>query len=128
VDLLTPTQENYMKTIYKIHQSGSENIIHVSDIAAEMRLRKASVCRATDVLAEKGFVRKDNYKGLYFKKKGLRYALYIEQRYSVITRFLNQALGIELKTAQKDVCGIEHVISVECYRSMCAFLQEQAAL
>ena len=48
---ITPNMEDYMKTIYKLYRLNGDSLVHVSDIAADMRLRKASVCMATDVLA-----------------------------------------------------------------------------
>ncbi|MEA4845737.1 MAG: metal-dependent transcriptional regulator [Clostridiaceae bacterium] len=128
MEMLSPNMEEYMKTIFKLHRLSGDGIVHISDIAEDRGLRKASVCRATDILAEKGFVQKDRYKGLYFTKKGLQYAYYIERRYSIITRFLNEVLRVDLDTARKDACGIEHVISDECYRSICLFLREQAVI
>ncbi len=120
--------EDYMKTIFKLHRLSGDGIVHISDIAEDMGLKKASVCQATDMLAEKELIQKDKYKGLYFTKKGLQYAHYIEQRYSAITRFLNEIMHLDLDTARKDACGIEHVIGNECYRSICLFLGEQAAI
>jgi DtxR family Mn-dependent transcriptional regulator len=72
--------------------------------------------------------RKDKYKCLHLTPEGLQYAIYIEQRYFVIMRFFNEILGVDLDTAKQDACGVEHVISGECYRSIYSYLKKQAAV
>jgi Mn-dependent DtxR family transcriptional regulator len=119
---LTPNMEDYMKAIYKLHRASGDGTVHISNIAADMGVRKASVCNATGVLEEKGFVRKDKYVCLYLTEAGLQYAVFIEQRHSVLTRFLNEILGVTLDTAEQDACGMEHVISGESYRSIRSYL------
>ncbi len=59
MEKLTANMEDYLKTIYLLQPSESAAIIHISDIAASMNISKASVCRATDVLTEKGLLTKD---------------------------------------------------------------------
>ena len=114
--------EDYMKAIYKRHKQGGDGIVHISDIAADMGLRKASVSRATNILAEKGLVKKDKYKCFCLTESGLEYSLYIEQRYAVIMRFFTEVLKLDMDVARQDACGVEHVISGECYRSIRFFM------
>ncbi|MDR3050240.1 MAG: metal-dependent transcriptional regulator [Oscillospiraceae bacterium] len=119
--------EDYMKTIYRLSRLDGGGLVHISAIAAAMGIKKASACRATDALAEKGLLQKDRYKGLCFTEQGLRYVLFIVWRYTVITRFLHEALGVDLDIAREDACGVEHVISGQSYQAICAFLGERAA-
>jgi Mn-dependent DtxR family transcriptional regulator len=122
--MLSSNMEDYMKTIYSLYQSGEGKDVHISDIAAKMGFRKASVSKATDLLAGKGLVQKDKYRCLYLTKQGLEYALFIERRYDLLTRFLNKVLGMELEAAQIDACGMEHVISGECYRLIGLYMEK----
>lgn len=118
--------EDYLKEIYRLYRAESSGIVHVSDIASSMKFTKASVCRATDLLAEKGFLQKDKYKGLFLTKEGVDYAEYIVKRHRVITTFLTDILRLDIDTACQDACGIEHVISPECYKSMSGYLNDNA--
>ena len=117
--------EDYLKTIYLLRRPESSEIIRISDIAASMSISKASVCRATDVLAKKGLLTKDKYIGVSFTNKGYEQALFITKRYTVLERFLHEVLGVDLSIAKQDACSIEHAISIESYKSICQFLCEK---
>ena len=120
--------EDYIKVIYGLHRESLDGMVHISDIAKAMGLKKASVCNATDVLVEKGLLQKDRYIGIWLTKSGLQYALYVDQRYDLLMRFFHNVLGVDLETAKRDACGMEHVISVESYRSIHSFLKEQMVI
>lgn len=113
--------ENYLKIIYNICRE--HTTAHVSDIAARMKLSKASVCRATDFLSAKGLVNKDKYRGLSLTAEGLMKAELLSNKYNIIHTFLNEVLNIDPSVAEKDACSFEHSISLESLESMHQYLE-----
>lgn len=112
--------ENYLKTIY--FMCCDNTLIHVTDIAIRMKLSKASVCRATYFLSEKGLVNKNRYHGLTLTPKGLKQAKLLSKRYNIIQTFLNKVLGVDLPIATEDACNFEHTISLESLQAMQRYL------
>ena len=130
--------ENYLKMIYRLHikscsetkyqsyevsEQQPQGAVHTSEVAMRLGVSKPSACRATDLLAEKGLLRKDRYKRIYLTTDGIDQAAVIVGRYTVIERFLNEVLQMDLEKAQTDACGMEHIISNECYECMRAYLE-----
>ncbi|OPX92262.1 MAG: Transcriptional regulator MntR [Pelotomaculum sp. PtaB.Bin013] len=116
MEKLSAAMENYLKTIYSICRFNT--MTHVSEIAAKMNLSKASVCRATDILSDKGLSRKDKYRDLSFTAEGLYQAELISNKYDIIQTFLNEVLDVDPSVAEKDACSFEHSISLKSLQSM----------
>jgi len=122
MERLSATMENYLKTIYNICCYGNV-IAHVSDIAVRMKVSKASACKATSLLAEKGLITKENYRGLFLTSEGLKHAALISDRHKIIRRFLNKILRVDSSVADQDACNFEHTISLESLQSMYKYLE-----
>jgi DtxR family Mn-dependent transcriptional regulator len=116
MEKLSAAMENYLKIIYNM--CGDHTAAHVSAIAARMKLSKASVSRATDILAKKGLVHKDRCYGISLTAEGLKSAALISNKYNIIQSFLNEVLEVDPSVAEKDACSFEHSISLESLRSM----------
>jgi DtxR family Mn-dependent transcriptional regulator len=116
MEKLSAAMENYLKTIYFMCRY--DTTTRVSDIAARMKLSKASVCRATDLLSNKGLVRKDKCHGISLTADGLKEAELITSKYNIIQTFLNDVLEIDPSVANQDACNFEHDISPESLQSM----------
>jgi Mn-dependent DtxR family transcriptional regulator len=128
MEKLTAAMEDYLKTIYRMsHRSAT---IHVSAIAAEMGLSKASVCRATDFLSGKGLLSKSKYQGLSLTAEGCKQAAHLSQKNSIIQRFFCNILNVHPDIAEKDACSVEHCLSFESFQSICDYLEnhEQESL
>ena len=123
MEKLSPAMEDYLKTIYSISGFDSRTPIRVSDIAARMGRSKASACYAARTLSDKGLLSKAKYAAIHLTDDGLRQAEFILKRNGVVSRFLKEVLKVEERTAETDACGIEHVISFECYQSINHYLK-----
>ena len=117
--------EDYLKAIFHLHKKESSGAVHLSDVAKRLCVSKPSVFRAVDFLVEEGLLRKAKFREIYLTPEGANRAEFIAERYNVIERFLNEILRMDLEKAQIDACGIEHVISKECYKSMQVFLKDE---
>jgi Mn-dependent DtxR family transcriptional regulator len=120
---LSPAMEDYLKIIYSMCGFDARNSIRVSDMAARMGISKASVCYAAKTLSQKGLVAKNKYAAIRLTDDGLRQAEFIMKRNGVVRRFLKEVLKVGDGAAETDACGIEHVISFECYQSINNYLE-----
>lgn len=107
---LTPSQENYLEHIW--HLSGKGSIRSV-DIAGSVGVKRPSVTRAVNNLASLGLVKHEHYRGIEFTKKGFRAAQFIVHRDRCLKRFLTIVLQLDPKSADDEVCRMEHAVSAE---------------
>jgi DtxR family Mn-dependent transcriptional regulator len=126
MEKLTPSLEDYLKEIYLQHKPDTTEIVHASDVAHRMGLRKTSVCRATDVLAQKGLLKKEKFVGFFLTDMGCARAEFLIRRYESILAFLTEILWIDSDIARNDAHGIEHVISQQCYEAICFHIDNQS--
>jgi DtxR family Mn-dependent transcriptional regulator len=96
----------------------------VSDIAARMGVTKASASNAANLLANKGLIRKEDYRGLSLTSEGLKQAMLLSNKHKIIQRFLREVLSVDPSVADKDACSFEHAISLESLHSMSRYLED----
>ncbi|MGS0765501.1 metal-dependent transcriptional regulator [Syntrophomonas curvata] len=120
---LTPALEDYLEVIYQL--SGENGTAKISDIARRMNIAKPSVTQAIASLRREGLVYQDRYGPVLLTPKGEKRAREVWYRHTVIRRFLEEILGVEPATADRDACLMEHNISVETFSQMEKRLQEK---
>ena len=104
--------EMYLETILILSKSQPE--VHAVDVAAEMKISKASVSRAMGRLRAESCIIIDQTGRIAFTEKGRAIAEKIYERHTVLTELLT-SLGVNPETAAADVCRIEHDISDETF-------------
>lgn len=104
--------ENYLETILILKQKQQD--VRAIDIANEMSFSKPSVSRALGILKQENLITIDNHGLIELTDLGKNKAENIYDRHLTISRFLED-LGINAKTAEKDACKIEHIISEETF-------------
>ncbi len=115
--------EDYLETIYLL--SKHNPFVRSVDIANELGYSKASISRAMRILREEGLVTIAEDGQVKLTKTGLKKAMEVYDRHTLITDFFMQVLGVNEVTAEKDACKIEHVISEETYLRLRAFMSEK---
>ena len=100
--------EDYLERIYELIEG--EGRARMVDIARSLRIRQASVTQMVQKLGEQGFVRYEKYRGLVLTSKGKGVARAVRRRHRVLEEFF-ELLGVERRTAQLDLEGIEHHLS-----------------
>ncbi len=115
--------EDYLETIYLLHQKNA--FVRSVDIANELGYTKASISRAMRILREEGLVTIAEDGGVKLTKTGLKKAVEVYERHTLITDFFAQFLGVNEVTAEKDACKIEHVISEETYLRLRSYMTRQ---
>jgi DtxR family Mn-dependent transcriptional regulator len=65
------------------------------------------------ILGESGYLTKDEYGKIFLTEKGFDIAISMSRRRNLIKGFLEEVLGVEPSTAEKEACKIEHSIGEE---------------
>lgn len=105
----TASMEDYLEAVAMLRGKGK--IVKVSQISRKLKVKMPSVTYALKKLSEQGLVEHEKYGHIKLTLEGNKVAGDVLRRHKALTRFLNEALGIDQETAEKDACKIEHVIS-----------------
>lgn len=112
--------EDYLETILTLQKR--QGYVRSIDIANEMEYTKPSISRAMRILKENDLIVMDENKMIKLTPLGEEKAQAVYERHKMITCFLEDVLGVEKETAEKDACRIEHVVSEETMEKLAAFL------
>lgn len=114
---LTPSKENYIKSIFNLSQQ--QGSARISDIASDIGVAKSSASLAVQDLESKGLATKDKLRRVALTELGIRHAAVITDKFGIIFRFLTEVLGVSEEIAQNDACELEHVISTHTACALC---------
>lgn len=117
---LTPSMEDYLETVYLLDRDRGS--VRVKDIAAMMDITMPSVSGAVKNLEKQGCVQHARYDLIVLTPKGMRIAEEVYRRHRLITEFFSQVLGLDEAIAEKDACGIEHILSPETLDSLSRYM------
>ena len=104
--------EDYLEAILVLQQK--QGMVRSVDVARHMDVSKPSVCHAVATLRNGGFLTMDEDHFLHLTDIGREVATSIYERHCFFTEQLIAA-GVDPKTAEADVCRMEHVISTESF-------------
>jgi Mn-dependent DtxR family transcriptional regulator len=107
--------ENYLETILIL--SRKEEKVRSIDIANELEYSKPSVSVAMKNLREKGYVIMDDDGYITLTSKGRKIADSMYERHVAISDWL-VFLGVDKKTAAKDACKMEHIMSEKSFHAI----------
>ena len=107
---MTQSLEDYLETIYVLIADG--NVAQVRDVARLLSVKMPSVVKALRELKKLGLVNQEPYANIELTAKGMRLAKHVLNRHTLIRSFLMK-LGVSRKTADKDACLMEHILSAE---------------
>ncbi|MDO4571734.1 MAG: metal-dependent transcriptional regulator [Clostridia bacterium] len=111
------SSEDYLEAMLMMQEK--HGYIRSVDIAGQLGVTKPSVSYATKRLRENGYITMDGEGLITLSESGMEIARRIYERHKLITAFLIQ-LGVNERTAREDACRIEHDISDETFRAICA--------
>lgn len=112
---LSRSLEDYLEAILVLELAGKR--LHSNGIAKHLNVSKPAVTKALKRLANLGYVTKTTYSDVRFTSKGRNLARRVYRRHTSIKKFLI-SIGVDERTAEKDCCKIEHVISNETLRAL----------
>jgi DtxR family Mn-dependent transcriptional regulator len=108
--------EDYLETIF--HLCREEGVARVKNIAERLEVTNPTVVGAIKKLKRRKLVCQEPYGYIRLTEQGERIAGAIIQRHQVVSRFLENILGLDSKTAAFDACRIEHAVSPETVRRL----------
>lgn len=108
--------ENYLETILRLKKEIGD--VRSIDVANTLNYSKASVSRAMGIMKKGGFITIDDKGYIHFTERGLIKARSIYERHRIITKYLQNTLGISQELAEKDACRIEHIISDQTFAAI----------
>jgi DtxR family Mn-dependent transcriptional regulator len=117
---ISPSLEDYLEAILNLKEANY--IIRVTDLANKLQVAKASVNRAVKLLVDKDLLMHEHYGPIELTEHGRERALKIKARHQFLRNFFNEILGVELNTAERDACSIEHYISAATMEKLIAFV------
>lgn len=116
------TEENYLKTIYKLAEAEPGQDVSTNRIAAALATRAASVTDMLRRLAEKELLRYEKYRGVQLTAEGRRLALLTVRKHRLWEVFLVQQLGFNWDEVHDVAEELEHVQSPLLMRRLDEFL------
>lgn len=117
---LTPTMENYLEVIKKIKEE--RRVVRVKGIAEKLNVKMPSVTEALENLQQEGLIKHEKYGYIELTEKGSKLAEKIDSRHKILFSFFTEILGIDSRSADKDACKIEHVISTLTLKRLVEFI------
>ena len=116
---LPRAMEDYLKTILILqNRNGS---VRSLDVAEKLQVTKPSVSRAMKLLREGGFLTMDEEKRIFLTDTGRAAAEQIYEKHCILKQLL-VSFGVCPETAEKDACGMEHIVSKETLERMKSFV------
>ena len=111
------SSEDYLEAMLMMKEQ--HGYIRSIDIAEELGVTKHSVSYATKWLRENGYITMDKDGLITLTDSGMEIAASMLDRHKTLTKFLVN-LGVDEITAETDACKMEHDLSEQSYRAICA--------
>lgn len=102
------TEENYLKTIYKLGEQTGESVAN-SDLAKALNIHSATVTDMLKKLSQKKFIIYEKSKGFKLTEKGKKIALNIIRRHRLWEVFLVNNLGFGWDEVHDIAEQLEHI-------------------
>lgn len=119
--MLSHTEENYLKAIYKLAEAGVSSV-STNAIAAQMSTTAASVTDMLKRLAEKELIIYEKYKGVHLSKEGERLSTKLIRKHRLWEVFLVEWLHFSWDEVHEIAEQLEHVQSEELVNRLDIFL------
>ena len=119
---MTKSLEDYLEEIHVlIRETGAAR---VRDVANGLNVKMPSVVKAIHELKRLELVVQQPYGPIELTTKGKRVAKLVHNRHTLLRSFLMK-LGVSRKTADKDACMMEHILSAETLDKIRYFTEEK---
>ena len=107
--------EDYLEAILVLQKK--RGLVRSVDVARHMEVTKPSVCHAVATLKEGGFLTMDEDFFLHLTELGREIAEQTYEKHRFFTDLLTE-VGVNPASAERDACGMEHVISQESFEHL----------
>ena len=113
---LSSQMEDYLEAIY--HLCREDGVARVKAIADRLEVSNPSVVGAIRKLKDRNLVVQEPYGYVRLTDAGEEIAGAITHKHEVLSKFLEEILGLDRETASRDACRIEHAVSAETVRRL----------
>jgi len=104
------SEENYLKTIYKLQEQSGEIVIN-SDLARALEVHSASVTDMLKKMARKKLIHYEKSRGVRLTEKGKQVAIVIIRKHRLWELFLVEKLGFKWDEVHEIAEQLEHIDS-----------------
>jgi DtxR family transcriptional regulator, Mn-dependent transcriptional regulator len=119
---LSYTEENYLKTIYRLSEDGSK-AVSTNEIAESMSTKAASVTDMVKKLSAKNLISYEKYYGVKITKQGKSGALGVVRKHRLWETFLVDKLHFNWDEVHEVAEQLEHIQSALLIEKLDAFLE-----
>jgi DtxR family transcriptional regulator, Mn-dependent transcriptional regulator len=119
--MLSQTEENYLKCIYKLETDTSRAVL-TNHIASAMRTTAGTVTDMIRRMSEKELVHYEKYKGVQLTEHGNRLATQLVRKHRLWEVFLHDKLGFAWDEVHDIAEELEHVSSIALIDRLDAWL------
>lgn len=119
--MISQTEENYLKAIYKINEREGKSA-NTNAISAAMNTTAASVTDMLKRLADKDFINYEKYRGVTLTTEGARTATALVRKHRIWEVFLCDKLGYSWDACHDLAEQLEHIKSPDLIDRMDTFL------
>ncbi len=119
---MTQSLEDYLEAIYILIKDGTGACVR--DVAKVLNVKMPSVVKAIHELKKLDLVTQEPYAEIKLTSKGQRVAKLVLNRHTLLRKFLMK-LGVTRKTADKDACLMEHILSAETLDKIRIYTEER---
>ena len=119
---LSPTEENYLKAIFKLTEEAEKPSATTNAIATEMNIAAASVTDMLRRLSEKELIHYEKYKGVHLEASGRKIATTLVRKHRLWEYFLVEKLKFEWDEVHDIAEELEHVHSDELVNRLDKYL------
>ena len=113
--------EQYLEVIGRLEHQ--KEVVRVKDIASEMEVTMPSVTAALKTLVAEGLVAHSPYEHVRLTGAGKAIAEQIQRRHDTLFQFLTEVLCVPVHEAERDACGMEHVVGAHTLNCLLEFLE-----
>ncbi len=111
--MITSTEEDYIKAIFNISQSGKRELVGTNQIAEQMSTTAASVTDMLRKLSNKEMILYEKYKGVKLSPSGTAKAMSLLRKHRLWESFLVEKLGFAWDEVHDIAEQLEHIQSLE---------------
>lgn len=119
---LTPTRENYLRSLYQLSRSGGG--VRLTDLASTQGVRLPTARHAVDCLRNAGCVLQESYGLITLTDEGRKLGRKLTDRYELTRKFLIEVLGVGEDAAEREACMMEHHLDQDTLDRIAAFVRQ----
>jgi DtxR family Mn-dependent transcriptional regulator len=122
MESMSQSLEDYLEAVYMLIAEGKP--AQVRDVAKMLSVKMPSVVKAIHELKRLGLVVQEPYANIELTEKGINVAKLVLNRHTLLRSFLVK-LGVSGKTADRDACLMEHILSAETLDKIRIFTEKK---